>query len=70
MNWIKLEDRMPTEDDLPFITHSYKLEKFPDSGITFEYVELWEDSDWFLELTEQERSLWVYWTPIIDPEDA
>jgi hypothetical protein len=65
-----MEDRQPTGDDLPFLTIHYKLKNFQDSGITFEYVSLWEDSDWFDELDDDERNLWKYWTPVIDPEDG
>lgn len=70
MEWIKMEDRQPEDKDLPFLTMHYKLKNFPESGVTFEHVGLWEDADWFLELDDEERMLWKYWTPIIDPENG
>lgn len=68
-DWILMEDRQPDHKDVPFLTMHYKLSRFPESGVTFEYVNLWDDSDWFEELTDEERSMWKYWMPIVDPEE-
>lgn len=45
MEWILISNRLPTFDDLPFVT-------VETDGKT---IELWEDSDFFQELTENEQ---------------
>ena len=56
MDWIKQSDREPTMDDMPFLTHDG------------DHVDLWDDSDWFFELSERERLSWIYWMPITKPK--
>ena len=52
MEWISLKDRTPEIKDLPFVTKE---------GENFE---LWDDSDWFCELTEKEQLEWDYFLPL------
>ena len=57
MDWIKLKDIEPTEKDIPFITW----------GLYSRY-EVWEDTDWFCELTPEERTARVeYWYKLTSP---
>jgi len=57
--WIKMSDREPTIKDLPFVTYEEISED----------IELWEDSDWFQELGEEERLQYTHWMPITKPEE-
>ena len=66
--WIKQSDREPTMKDLPFITYGKSLSRFPKSEVIMETQDLWEDTDWFFELTEAERLEWVYWQPVVPPK--
>lgn len=68
-SWIKQSDREPTMKDLPFITFGKKLSHFPKSRALQEVRDIWEDSDWFQELTEVERLEWVYWQPFVSPKE-
>jgi hypothetical protein len=61
MNWIKQSEQEPTEDDLPFITYM--------SDFGADQFELWEDSDWFQELSESERLEWEQWAPVKAPAE-
>ena len=58
--WIKMSDREPMIKDLPFLTY-YRTQVGP--------FELWEDSDWFQELGEEERLQYTHWMPITKPEE-
>jgi len=55
MNWIKQSDREPTIKDLPFVTFDGK-----------DY-ELWEDSDWFSELTDDDKAEYPEFMPLEPP---
>lgn len=66
--WIKQEDKEPTEKDMPFVTFGVKLSHFPKSDAFNEFWQFWDDSDWFMELTEEERLEWVYWMPLKKPK--
>ncbi len=67
--WIKQSDQEPTTKDLPFMTYGMKIEAAPN--MYFNEYEIWEDSDWFQELTENERLSWVFWRKLDPPkEDA
>jgi len=69
-DWIKKKDQEPTKKDLPFITFGKKLNNFPKSNIINEVYDLWDDSDWFLELSNEEKFEWVYWKRLIPPTSA
>lgn len=60
MNWIKLEDQIPTMKDLPFITYRYQF-----GGDEYE---IWEDSDWFEEYDDNERFQWTHWMKLEAPK--
>lgn len=68
MFWTKLEDRHPTEKDLPFITYGVKLSFFPKSNLYNDFHETWNDMDWFYELTDEERDEWVFWMKLEFPK--
>ena len=57
MEWIKLKDRLPYIDDLPFVT----IDKI---GL----FEVWDDMDWHSEVEPYPDMLseYVYWTPLKD----
>lgn len=54
-DWVNIKDREPTIKDLPFVTYLNKV------------WELWEDSDWFQELSENERLEHKCWLPLTKP---
>ena len=54
--WIDLKTQLPTPKDLPFITEDFD-----------KFYEVWEDSDYFDELTDNDRDLFVKWKPINQP---
>ena len=49
--WISLKDKEPDIKDLPFITYNV---------IRYE-SEIWDDVDWFSELTDEDKSDWTHW---------
>jgi len=56
MNWISIKDKEPVWDDIPFITY--------DKYGTFD---VWEDTDWFQELSEKDRLEHTHWAKITKP---
>ena len=54
--WIHFKTQLPTKKDLPFITEDFD-----------KFYEVWEDSDYFDELTDNDRDLFVKWKPINQP---
>jgi hypothetical protein len=67
-DYIKLEDRMPTEKDMPFVTYGEKLSRWPDVNSFIERHEIWDDTDWFFELTDADRDEWIWWAPMNFPK--
>lgn len=68
MKWTKLEDKEPTEKDLPFITYGMKLSNWPNAPTFIKEMEVWEDTDWFFELTSEDRSEWIWWKKLDFPK--
>ena len=56
MNWIKQSDQEPTMNDMPFVTHDGT------------HTDLWDDTDFFFELTEKERLSWTWWMKLEKPK--
>lgn len=48
--WNLMKNGQPEEKDLPFVTYD---------GVN--HVELWDDTDWFFELTDKEKLTHLYW---------
>lgn len=67
-DYIKLEDQEPTEKDMPFVTYGKKLSRWPDADSFLERHEIWDDSDWFLELDDADRHGWIWWAPMNFPK--
>lgn len=68
MKWIKLEEQTPTEKDMPFMTYGQKLANWPKIATFHEHYEIWDDSDWFFELDDQERNEWIWWAKLEFPK--
>ena len=59
MEWIKMSEQEPIIKDLPFIAFD---------GDMYNKYEVFEDSDWFEELTEKDRLEYSHWMPITNPK--
>ena len=59
MEFITQSEREPTMDDLPFVTYM---------KVRFDIYELWDDDDWFHELTDKDRAEWTHWMPLNKPK--
>ncbi len=60
MNWTNFINQEPTPKDLPFVC----IDKI---GM---FSEVWDDTDWFSELTDEDKAEWVYWTKLEDMPEA
>ncbi len=54
MRWNDYKENQPTWKDMPFLAKNTNTNE----------VEIWEDSDWFHELDDKERSDNRYWITI------
>jgi len=54
--WISIKDRLPEIKDLPFVTID-----------EFDTYDIWEDSDWFDEIQENDKLSYQYWMPLLEP---
>jgi len=66
MEWIKQSSREPTHRDMPFVTY-LRVINFHGEDLEYEEYDFWDDTDWFFELTEEERQEWKYWCPLTKP---
>ncbi len=56
MIWIKFRNQDPEPKNLPFVWRSKK-------GL---FSEVWDDTDWFNELTDVDKSEWEWWAELTD----
>jgi hypothetical protein len=57
IKWHFTKDNPPTEKDMPFLTYEPNHKHF----------EIWNDSDWFFELDDEERLERQVWRKLISP---
>ena len=53
VTWLNFKNKEPSLQDLPFVCRN-----------NIGFSEAWEDSDWFDELTDNERAEWTHWKSV------